>query len=64
MKIIDCFPFFNELDILRMRLELLSEHVDKFLICESDVTHSGEKNHFIMRKTRMRSRNGKTKLFT
>jgi len=46
MKIIDCFPFFNELDILRMRLELLSEHVDKFLICESDVTHSGEKKPF------------------
>lgn len=39
--IYDCFLFFNELDMLEMRLELLYDHVDKFIISECDSTHSG-----------------------
>ena len=31
MKIYDCFPFYNELDLLELRLEELYDHVDKFL---------------------------------
>jgi beta-1,4-mannosyl-glycoprotein beta-1,4-N-acetylglucosaminyltransferase len=41
MKIIDCFIFFNELDILELRLKLLDKHVDHFIIAESNLTHSG-----------------------
>lgn len=41
MKIIDAFSFFNEIDLLKIRLELLWPHVDYFIICESNVTHSG-----------------------
>lgn len=41
MKIYDCFTFYNEIDILKMRFDLLADHVDKFVICEADVTHSG-----------------------
>ena len=41
MKIIDCFTFFNELDLLEFRLKLLDEHVDRFVIAESNLTHSG-----------------------
>ncbi|MBN1469627.1 MAG: glycosyl transferase GT17 family protein [Fusobacteriaceae bacterium] len=40
--IYDCFQFFNELDILKIRLNTLNNVVDKFVICESTVTFSGE----------------------
>lgn len=37
----DCIPFFNELDILNLRLHVLDPLVDKFIIEESTVTFSG-----------------------
>lgn len=40
MKIYDCFQFFNEIDILEIRFELLSDIVDYFVIVETDRTHS------------------------
>ena len=40
MKIYDAFLFFNELELLEIRLEELSDVVDKFIICESAKTHS------------------------
>lgn len=42
MKIIDACPFFNEIELLKMRLELLYDHVDGFCICESNLTHPGD----------------------
>ncbi len=39
-KVIDCFTLFNELDVLRIRLEELYEVVDKFVIVEANKTHS------------------------
>lgn len=42
-QIIDCFPFFapyNE-ELLWLRVNLLKDHVDKFIIVESNKTHSG-----------------------
>lgn len=42
MKIIDSFIFFNEIDTLKIRLNLLYEKVDQFVICESNITHSGQ----------------------
>lgn len=42
MKIIDTFIFFNEIDTLKIRLGLLYEKVDQFVICESNITHSGQ----------------------
>jgi beta-1,4-mannosyl-glycoprotein beta-1,4-N-acetylglucosaminyltransferase len=41
-KIYDSFLFFNELDILELRLEILNDFVDKFIIAESTVTFSGK----------------------
>jgi beta-1,4-mannosyl-glycoprotein beta-1,4-N-acetylglucosaminyltransferase len=38
--IYDCFTFFNELDILELRLQLLYDIVDKFVLVESTKTHS------------------------
>ena len=41
-KLYDCFLFYNELDILDIRLNLLKDIVDKFVILESTVTFSGK----------------------
>ena len=41
MKIIDCFLFFNELDLLEFRLKLLDRFVDHFVIAESNYTYTG-----------------------
>ena len=41
-KIIDCFTFFNELDMLEFRLTELDPYVDKFVIIESTKTFTGE----------------------
>ncbi len=38
--IVDCFPFFNELDILELRLNILSNYVDKFVLIEANKTQS------------------------
>lgn len=39
----DCFQFFNELDILKIRLNVLGPVVDKFVISEATETFSGLK---------------------
>jgi beta-1,4-mannosyl-glycoprotein beta-1,4-N-acetylglucosaminyltransferase len=48
MKIYDCFPFFNELELLEFRMEILDKHVDYFVIQEATTTFSGNKKplHF------------------
>ena len=40
-RLIDCFMFLNEIDILRGRLEYLYDKVDKFVIVDSNTTHMG-----------------------
>ena len=43
MKVIDCFIYFDEDLLLDLRLNLLDSIVDKFVIVESKITHSGKK---------------------
>ena len=40
MKVIDCFPFYNELDILEIRLHELYDSVDYFVLVEASKTQS------------------------
>ena len=40
--IYDCFSFFNELDILELRLNVLKDVVDRFVLVEAVRKHSGE----------------------
>ena len=42
MKIFDCFPFYNEYDQLRLRLKVLGDKVDHFIVTEANQTHSGQ----------------------
>jgi beta-1,4-mannosyl-glycoprotein beta-1,4-N-acetylglucosaminyltransferase len=41
MKIIDCFQFYNEIDLLKYRLTILNDVVDYVVIVESTHTHVG-----------------------
>ena len=43
----DCFAFFNELDVLEIRLNTLDAIVDRFLIVEASKTFSGQPKSFI-----------------
>lgn len=40
-KIIDCFTFYNEIDLLLYRLTILYDVVDYFIIVEANHTHAG-----------------------
>ena len=42
MKIFDCFMYFDEDLILDLRLNTLNDFVDKFIIIESTITHTGK----------------------
>jgi beta-1,4-mannosyl-glycoprotein beta-1,4-N-acetylglucosaminyltransferase len=46
MRVYDCFTFFNEIELLKFRLEFLYEHVDKFIISEANITFSGQQKPF------------------
>ena len=43
MKIYDCFMYFDEDLLLDLRLNMLNEYVEKFVITESTFLHSGKK---------------------
>ena len=48
----DCIPFFNEVDILKLRLNILSPYVDKFIIEEATMTFSGEEKELCFEKNK------------
>ena len=54
MKVFDCFIFFNELDLLELRLNLLNDFVDYFVIVESEITFQGEDKEFFFEKNKKR----------
>jgi hypothetical protein len=39
-RLIDYFPYFNERELLEFRINLLKDHVDHFVISESNMTHT------------------------
>ena len=47
MKIFDCFTFFNELELLELRLKMLSPYVDYFVLVESNITFRGDSKTFL-----------------
>lgn len=50
--VIDCIPFFNELDILKLRLHILDPLVDRFVIEEATHTFSGLPKELCFEKNR------------
>ncbi len=61
-KIIDCFTFFNELDLLEIRLRYLYKNVDYFVIVESDTTFNGEHKKFNLKDNINRFRDFEDKI--
>tara|TARA_B100000427_G_scaffold326021_2_gene333925 strand:+ start:1572 stop:2453 length:882 start_codon:yes stop_codon:yes gene_type:complete len=59
--IIDCFPFFNELDLLEIRLKLLDNIVDRVILVESTRTFSLRKKklYYFENKDRFKKYNKK-----
>ena len=47
MKIYDCFMFFDEEMLLDLRLHIMNEYVDKFIITEATYLHSGKSKKLI-----------------
>jgi beta-1,4-mannosyl-glycoprotein beta-1,4-N-acetylglucosaminyltransferase len=54
MKVYDCFLFFNELDLLEIRLNELNDVVDKFVLVESLTTHSSKEKPFYFEESKTR----------
>ncbi|MBQ2631999.1 MAG: N-acetylglucosaminyltransferase, partial [Kiritimatiellae bacterium] len=50
----DCFTFFNELDLLEIRLNTLKGVVDRFVIAEATRTHTGKPKELIFERNRGR----------
>ena len=61
MKIFDCFIFNNEVELLEIRLNILNDVVDKFVIVEGKSTFSGKKkdSSFLKNKDRFEKWNDK-----
>ncbi len=53
-KIVDSFLFFNELDLLELRLNILNDYVDYFVITEANQTFSGNTKEFLYCKNAKR----------
>lgn len=56
MSVIDCFTFNGEYDLLEIRLNVLKDHVNRFIIVEFDKTFSGKEKPFYFKQQRERFR--------
>ena len=64
MAVYDCFPFFNENDLLELRLNQHWDFVDKFIITEAGETHTGLKKPFNFDHDRFKKYESKIKYVT
>ena len=55
MKIYDCFIFFNENLLTEIRLNILNEFVDYFVICESYYDHRGNSKGYLFDHKRFKN---------
>jgi beta-1,4-mannosyl-glycoprotein beta-1,4-N-acetylglucosaminyltransferase len=53
-RIYDCFTYYNEELLLRLRLETLHEVVDRFVIAEAPYTHTGKPKPLLFEPSRFR----------
>ena len=53
-KIYDCFPFYNELDLLELRLTELYEKVDHLVLVEANSTHQGNPKPYYFEENKER----------
>ena len=53
-KIYDCFTFYNELDLLELRLTELYDFVDHFVLVEADTTYTSVPKPFYYEENKQR----------
>ena len=53
-KVYDCFTFFNEMELLEIRLNELYDEVDHFVIVENPLTFSGNEKELYFEKNKER----------
>ena len=54
LMIYDCFPFFNELELLELRRHELADVVDKFVLVEATRTHTNQEKPLYFQENRAR----------
>ena len=59
MKIYDCFMYFDEEEVLDLRLNILNDKIDYFVIVESTYNHKGEKRQLLFDKSKFKKFNSK-----
>lgn len=52
-RLFDCFIFFNELDLLDLRLEESFEAVDYFVVCEASRTFRGATKELVFSQNKV-----------
>jgi beta-1,4-mannosyl-glycoprotein beta-1,4-N-acetylglucosaminyltransferase len=52
--LVDTFMFYNELDVLELRLTLLDEYVDRFVLVESELNHVGTPKELFFQRNKKR----------
>lgn len=52
--IVDSFMFYNELDVLELRLQVLDQYVDKFILVESELNHIGTRKPLYFKENQER----------
>ena len=52
--LLDTFMFYNEYDILELRLEVLDRYVDRFVLVEAELNHSGGPKELLFQKNKDR----------
>jgi len=62
MRIVDCFLFFNELELLELRLNELSDVVDEHVLVEATHTFRGERKELVYTKNRRRFKKYENKI--
>lgn len=55
--LVDGFMFYNELDVLELRLQVLDPWVDRFVLVESEVNHKGEPKPLFFKENKERFAN-------
>ena len=54
MKIYDCFTFYNEFELLELRLKSLYDYVDQFVLVEADKTQNNQPKLFYFEENKSR----------
>jgi hypothetical protein len=54
VMLVDTFMFYNEYDVLELRLEVLDKYVDRFVLVESEVNHVGGPKELFFQKNKER----------